>query len=392
LFIATSAISTTGLVTVDVGNSYNFFGQLIILGLIQMGAIGYMTFSSFVILTRKKTLPSTVENVAKTVFSLPENFKINKFIYSVVIFTFIVELLGAITLYFIFSQHKLDNALWLAIFHSVSAFCTAGFSLFSNSFENFSNDFWLNFVISILSFSGAIGFIVFVDFWRTVKGKIKSITLTSQIIIKLSFTMLFVGTMFIFITEPSLKGLPNWERLLNSFFQTVTSITTVGFNTINIGSVSKSTTILITMGMIIGASPSGTGGGIKTTTMSAVFAQIKSSIFEKNEVTYKGIKIPEARVKTALSTFSLYLIVLFIGIYLLSLTEKNGFEDIFFEAASAIGTVGLSRGITESLSELGKLIIMLLMFIGRLGALSFGIAVFVKPKVLFDDKVQDLVI
>jgi len=192
LFISTSAVSTTGLTTVSVSDNYTFFGELIILLLIQLGGIGYMTFSSFVILTRKKKLPENVSEVSKTVFSIPQNFVIEKFIYSVIFFTLIIETIGAFILYFIFTSIGVDNAIWQAIFHSISAFCTAGFSLFNNSFMSFYNDFWFNLTIAGLSFSGAIGFIVFVDYWRKIRGKTKSITLTSKIILRTTSNFLYI--------------------------------------------------------------------------------------------------------------------------------------------------------------------------------------------------------
>ena len=202
LFIATSAVSTTGLVPVSVSDSYNFLGQVVILLLIQLGGIGYMTFGSFVILSRKTDLSEVRSEVGKTVFSLPASFRIDKFVRSVVKFTLIIEFVGAVALYCVFRKAGTPDAIWSAVFHSVSAFCTAGFGLYNNSFENFAGNFWLNAVISLLSYLGAIGFIVCVDVWRVVRGKVKSLTLTSKIILWSTFWLTVGGTLLLFVTEP----------------------------------------------------------------------------------------------------------------------------------------------------------------------------------------------
>lgn len=391
-FIATSAVSTTGLTTVTVVNDYNFWGQLVILALIQLGGIGYMTFSSFVILSTKKYLDDRTRNVAQTVFSIPKNFKIEKFIISVISFSAIVELLGAIGLFFVFLQAGVENPLWRAIFHSVSAFCTAGFSLFPNSFEGLANNFGLNIIISVLSIIGAMGFIVCVDIWRLIRGKIKRITLTTKVILSVTFWLLTIGGVLMFLTESYGGGIPPENRILFSLFQTMTALTTVGFNTITISTMSKSAIMLICILMIIGASPSGTGGGLKTTTFSAIWGLMKSTVRGEEDVRIWGAIVPEDRVKTAVATLSFYISALVIGTYLLTLTENGTFIEIFFEGASALGTVGLSLGITGALTALGKLIIILMMYIGRLGPLTFGTALYVKPELIFDDEKSDLAI
>lgn len=392
LFTATSAISTTGLSTITVGTSYSFFGELIILLLIQLGGIGYMTFGSFVILSNKKQLSPDRARVSSAVFSLPKNFRVDKFINSVVSFTFIIELIGAIALYFIFRSSNSPYPIWSAIFHSISAFCTAGFSIYSSSFELLRDNFWLNFVISILSYCGAIGFIVFVDIWRKMKGKTKRVTLTSRIILHTTLWISFIGTIVIFISEPSIQQLSPDKKLIASFFQAMTALTTVGFNTIPIATITKSTMLLITMLMVIGASPSGTGGGLKSTTFSAMIGVMKSVLKGKSKVFFWRNEIPFERVWSAIASLCFYITFLTFGIFLLTLTENFEFDKIVFESASALGTVGLSMGITSDLTNLGKLIITFLMFVGRLGPLTFGMALFLKSDVLYDDDERDLAI
>ncbi|MFA5069322.1 MAG: potassium transporter TrkG, partial [Candidatus Omnitrophota bacterium] len=392
LFTATSAVSTTGLTTITVVNDYNFWGQLVILVLIQLGGIGYMTFSSFVILSTKKYLDDRTKNVAETVFSIPKTFKIEKFIISVIGFSAIVELLGVIGLFFVFWQAGVENPLWSAIFHSVSAFCTAGFSLFPNSFEGLANNFGLNAIISGLSITGAMGFIVCVDVWRLIRGKEKHVTLTTKVILSMTFWLLVIGGALMFLSETYGGGVGPENRIMFSFFQSMTSLTTVGFNTVTVSTMSKSAIMLICILMIIGASPSGTGGGLKTTTFSAIWGLMKSAVRGDKNVRIWGAAVPEDRVRTAVATLSFYISALVIGTYLLTLTESGTFIDIFFEAASALGTVGLSLGITGTLTALGKLVIILMMYIGRVGPLTFGTALYVKPELIFDDDKSDLAI
>ncbi len=392
LFIATSAVSTTGLTTVTVSNDYNFWGQLVILVLIQLGGIGYMTFSSFVILSTKKYLDDHTKNIAHVVFSIPKNFKIEKFILSVIGFSAVVEMLGAIGLFFVFWQAGVENPFWKAIFHSVSAFCTAGFSLFPNSFEGFSNNFSLNAIISVLSILGAMGFIVCVDVVRLIQGKEKHVTLTTKVILSITFWLLLIGSVLMFLTEIYGGGVASQNRIMYSFFQAMTALTTVGFNTITVSTMSKSAIMLICILMIIGASPAGTGGGLKTTTFSAIWGLMKSAIKGNKSVRILGATVPDDRVRTAVATLSFYISTLLVGTYLLTLTENGSFIDIFFEAASALGTVGLSMGITVALSVLGKLVIIILMYIGRVGPLTFGMAFYVKPELIFDDEKTDLAV
>jgi trk system potassium uptake protein TrkH len=392
LFITTSALSTTGLVTVSVADRYTFFGQLVILILIQMGGVGYMTFGSFVILSRKATFSEVRAEIGQTVFSLPAGFRIDKFIRSVIVFTFLIELAGAVALYFLLGSLGVPSALWGAVFHSVSAFCTAGFSLYNTSFEGFADQFWLNFVIACLSYLGAIGFIVCVDFWRMVIGKVKKITLTSKVILWATIWLSVAGTLLLFLGEPTLRDKPLDKRLLAAFFQAMTSMTTVGFNTIPIGQLSRASLLLVIVLMVIGASPSGTGGGLKSTTFTAILGVMRSAIRGEKEVRFWKQKVPLERVWTAVAGLGFYITALLAGAYFLEMTESFSFDKIFFEAASALGTVGLSTGITADLSNTGKMIITLLMFCGRLGPLTFGMALFLRRPAEDPGGVHDLAV
>ncbi|MCG3178816.1 MAG: Potassium/sodium uptake protein NtpJ [Phycisphaerae bacterium] len=376
LFISTSAVSTTGLATVSIADRYSFAGQVVVLTLIQLGGIGYMTLGSFVILSRRTDLSEVRSGIGRTVFSLPASFRVDKFIRSVIKFTLVIELAGAVALYFIFRRAGAPDAVWSAIFHSVSAFCTAGFSLYNDSFLAYAGNFWLVAVIAVLSYLGAIGFIVFVDYWRLFRGKISEVTLTSRIILRMTLWLTVGGTLLLFISEPSIQGKPIDERLMAAFFQAMTAMTTVGFNTVSIAALSKASLLLIVVLMVIGASPSGTGGGLKTTSFSAIIGVMRSAITGHGEVRFWGRPVPIERIWTAVAGLGFYISALVIGTYLLEITEPSNFLDNLFEAASALGTVGLSMGITPTLTNMGKLILILLMFCGRLGPLTFGIALF----------------
>ncbi|MEN6307030.1 MAG: potassium transporter TrkG [Anaerohalosphaeraceae bacterium] len=395
LFTSTSAVSTTGLATVSIADTYNIWGQFIVMVLIQLGGIGYMTLTSFVVLAQKKPLTKSRIEVANVVFTLPESFKIYKFIKSVIVFTFVIELFGAAALYLVFRNAGLSDPIWSAIFHSVSSFCTAGFGLYNNSFENFSGHFWINMIIAVLSYLGAVGFIVSVDIWRKIRGKIDRVTLTTKIILWSTLYISLTGTLLFFITEPSIQSFSTDKRLLASFFQTMAALTTVGFNSIPIGSVSRASLLLITTLMVIGASPAGTGGGLKCTTFTALWGLAVSTLKGQKDVSFWGRVIPEQRVRLAAASFCFYIVFLLVGVYFLSLTDSaTDFEKLLFEAASALGTVGLSTGITASLSVMSKIIIIGLMYAGRIGPLTFGLAMFVNrlSEVNTTKHIDDLVV
>ena len=378
LFTVLSAVSTTGLTTISISSSYTILGQLVILALIQLGGIGYMTLGSFIVLSRKPDLPPLREKVGQAVFSLPASFDLHQFIRSVVTFTLVIETATAAALYLVFRQAGVEHPLYSAVFHSVSSFCTAGFSLYDDSMMSFAGNVPLHLAVGLSSYLGAIGFIVCLDYWNKWAGRTKSITLTSRIIMGATFWLSLAGTLLLFVAEPSIKATPVHERLLAAFFQTMSALTTVGFNTIDIGSLSKASVLLLTVFMVIGASPSGTGGGIKVTTFSAVLGVIRSAARGEGDVRFWGRVIPFERVWMAVASFGLYLFVLMGGLYLLNLTEPTPFDKNLFEAASALGTVGLSMGITAGLTAMGKLTIILLMFIGRVGPMTFGAALFVR--------------
>lgn len=376
LFIATSAISTTGLVTVSVFDTYNWFGQFIVMLLFQIGGIGYMTFTSFIILSRKSPLSYWYERILNAEFAMPKGFELKDFLRSVIIFTIVIETLGALSFYIAFTRAGVDHnfAIWSSIYHSVSAFCTAGFGLYNDSFEQFSGNTSINTIISVLAICGSLGFIVVTDLWNRVSRKTRGITFTTKTIFGVIIALLSIGTTMIYFFEPSVSHLDE-NKLMASFFQSMTALTTVGFNTVPIGNFSLGVLLIVIFLMYIGASPSGTGGGMKSTTLTALIAIMWSRITNNKQVTFLGNAIPLERLFVATSIFILYSSVLFFSTLLLSFTEDFPLHQLLFETTSAIGTVGLSTGITGDLSSWGKIIIIFDMFVGRLGLLTFGLAI-----------------
>lgn len=380
LFISTSAISTTGLVTISIFDSYNFFGQFIIMILIQLGGIGYMTLTTYYLLFTTKRITRWHQKIIGAEFTMPATIQIKDFIKSVVYFTLVMELLGTIAFYIAFHQEGITGlkGVWFSLFHSVSSFCTAGFSLFNDSFESFSANTLINWTISILAIAGSLGFIVITDVWYRITRKSKNITFTTKIIVYGFILLLGIGTLIFYFNEPYAKV--SNHRLMEAFFQSMTSMTTVGFNTVPISSLTLPLLLLTIFLMYIGASPSGTAGGMKITTLTAMIAILKSRLLGQKKITFLKRTIPLERLFVATSTFILYTSMIFLFSFLLSFTEQSSFDKILFEVASALGTVGLSTGITADLSEVGKSLIILLMFLGRVGVLTFGFAMLMRMK------------
>ncbi|WP_349352531.1 MULTISPECIES: TrkH family potassium uptake protein [unclassified Flagellimonas] len=387
LFIATSAISTTGLVTVSVFDSYSWFGQFIVMLLFQIGGIGYMTFTTFIVLSKKSDLTHWHQRILNAEFTMPKGFQVKDFLKSVILFTVVIEIIGALCLYIAFTKAGVEHnfALWSSIYHSVSAFCTAGFSLYNDSFEQFAGNPSINIILSILAICGSLGFIVVTDFWNRLSGKSRKITFTTKIILGSMALLLVFGTIMLYFFEPAIEG-QGGQRWMASFFQTMTALTTVGFNTVPLGSFATGSLLVIIFLMYIGASPSGTGGGMKTTTVTALIAIMWNRIRNNRHVTFLGRTIPLERLYVATSVFMLYASVIFLATFLLSLSEKIPLEQILFETTSAIGTVGLSTGITGSLKPLGKMVLITTMFVGRLGLLTFGLAILAKRNTLSTKK------
>lgn len=369
LFNVTSAMSTTGLTTGNISVLYTPFGKLVLLGLIQLGAIGYMTLTSFFILSRSDKISTYRIKILCAEFTMPEFFEIKKFIKNVIIFTVLIEFIGSMLLWLFFSQAGVEKPLWSAIFHSVSSFATAGFSIYGDSLIRFQDNFAINAVIIFLCYTGSIGFIVPMDVYRRLKGESKEITFTTKIILVITALIAVFGTLIYMLSADS--------TALIALFQVMSASTTSGYNTVDLSKLPNAALFVLIFAMVIGASPSGTGGGIKTTSFSALLGIITSVVRGHPErITFLKHIIPTNRVMTAAAVASSYILILFCSTLLMCLVENQSFIALCFETASALGTVGLSLGITPELTEIGKVILTITMFLGRIGPLTLGIAFF----------------
>jgi len=377
LFIATSAVSTTGLVTVSIFDTFNMGGQFVIMMLFQLGGIGYLTFTTFMLLSTTRKLTHWHKRLLSAEFTLPTTIKVKDFLKSVIIFTAIMETIGFVLFFIAFKLEDMatGSAIWNSLFHSISAFCTAGFSLFNSGFTEYVDNGFVNFIISFLAIAGSLGFIVVTDFVLLVSQKGHKLSFTTKIVIYGFLILLSSGFSFFYFLEPTIKSLEGASRYYAAFFQSMSAMTTVGFNTVDYGLFALPMLIITFFLMYVGASPSGTAGGIKITTLTAVLAIMKSRIRGDSKITFLGKTIPFERLYIATSSFIFYSLLIFLGTFILTFTEKFELEKIIFEVASALGTVGLSTGITADLSNFGKIVIVLIMFIGRLGVITFGLAI-----------------
>lgn len=386
IFVATSGISTTGLAPVDIGSYYSLFGQIALLVLIQIGGLGYMVFILLIalILGHKPTLYTrTAFRESLAGISLSD---IKKMSLVVIIFAFFFEFLCAFILT-VYWAHKypLSRAVYLGIFHSISGFCTAGFGLFSDNMVSVGDSLLANIVIDITCFAGAIGFFVLYDLYSATQQKIKEkkslkLSLHSKIALTTSLSLMGLGALAIFITEKWQPGLSIAQRLLNSFFQTISASTTTGYNTIDIGAMSTTGLLVLIILMFIGASPGSTGGGIKTTTFAVLLLAIRSNFLGKRDINAFKKRIPEDTFRKSLTIGLIASFLIIIDMLILTLTEKVSFVQILFEIISAFGNVGLSTGITPMLSVIGKLVLCVTMFTGRVGPLAIGFSLIGRTK------------
>ena len=374
LFTSVSAVSTTGLATVDIPATYSIFGQCVILLLIQIGGIGYMTMSSYIFFRISHHADYNKGLIINTSISRPHGMPVKDLVSNIIHFTFVFELLGFISFFFALKSSEVPLPGWNALFLSVSSFCTAGFSPFSDSLCSFSNNVAINLTVAVLSYAGAMGFIVITDIIYKIRKRHYSLTFTSRVIIIVTAIMTIGGTV-ILAFSPVMETTPDWgHRLFMSFFQTMSAMTTVGFNTVDLGALKVGPILIFSLIMFIGASPSGTGGGVKSTSVSAVWGFIVSKLGLRKKITFLGREIPHYRVETALTSILVYGFMIFLGCIVLSYCEPFPLSRILFEASSAIGTVGLSTGITSELSAAGKITIIMLMYVGRIGVITFGTA------------------
>jgi len=388
LFTATSATCVTGLIVKDTGTFFSGFGKSVIFILFQMGGLGIMTFSTLfaIAMGRKLTIRDNV--VIRRALNQQKVENVASLIKYIVAITIGVELVGALLLFLRWSHTEdwgFRITLLRSIFHSVSAFCNAGFSVFKTSFIGFMADPIINTIMISLIFIGGIGFLVILDVPKFFsRGKrLTKINVQTKLALTVSLILIVAGAVLFFASESfgSMASFSLKDRFFASFFQSVTA-RTAGFNTVNIGNLLSPTLFVLIFLMFIGASPGSTGGGIKTCTFGVLFASVVAMFQNKDKVSVFKASIPKEVVRKAIVVFFLALSWIFIGSLILSFIEEshlghlnNYFMRIFFEVTSAFGTVGLSTGITPQLCNLGKLLITITMFVGRIGPLTAVLAI-----------------
>ncbi len=384
LFMSTSAVCVTGLSVVSL-SKLTLVGQLTILFLIQIGGLGYMSVTSFILLIFKKKLSYEDKFALKESLSYPTMHDLIGFFKRILVFVLLCEIVGAILLSIVFYYKFGLEGIYYGIFHSISAFNNAGFSLFNTSLTAFKYNIVVNFVVMGLIVLGGIGFLVVDEIILFQAKKIKRLSLHTKIVLSSTAFLIIAGALFIFLIERNgiVQHHGIFKDMLVSLFQSVTT-RTAGFNTVDISSMHSSTLFLFVILMFIGASPSGTGGGIKTTTAFVVFLSIYSYIRGEEEVVVFKRKVPFDVIQRAFVIFSLSSIVVVLTSFVLSDIEQFPFLSVLFEVVSAISTVGLSVGTHLSLSSefnnFGKFVIILLMFVGRVGIFTFSIALLKKRR------------
>lgn len=379
-FTSASATCVTGLVIVDTGSHFSFFGQMIILTLVQIGGLGIMTFSSFLAMLFGGGMAIKERVMLQEMMNIDRLSIITQTLRNIVLITFFFELIGSIVLYCNWNHPEwtIQERIFQSIFHSISAFCNAGFSLNADSFMSYSHNYWILITIALLIIIGGLGFVVIIELGgRRIlkipgKRKLNKMSIQTKLVLIITAILLTGGTLAIFLLG-SFEGSLGY-RLMQSFFSSVTA-RTAGFNTIDFSLLSVPVALLIMMLMFIGASPGSTGGGVKTTTIGILFGSLFSIISGSNRIKMFRKNISFTILNRALVIFAFSIIMITVSTFLLSITEQANLIDILFEEFSAYGTVGLSRGLTASLSDWGKIIIIISMFIGRVGALTLAFSI-----------------
>ncbi|BEP28610.1 TrkH family potassium uptake protein [Helicovermis profundi] len=379
LFTSTSAVCVTGLVVVDTGTFWTTFGKVVILLLIQIGGLGFMTMATSIalIVGKRISLKSRmIMQEALNQFTISGVVRLTKYI---IYATFLIEGVGAFFLSLKFIPiYGLKKGLFFSVFHAISAFCNAGFDIIGNgkSLTPFVGDGIINITIMTLIIVGGLGFTVVIDMIKT--RNFKRLSLHSKFVIFLTLILLSTGFILVFILEfnnpLTLGNLPLKDKILAALFHSVTP-RTAGFNTLDMGSLKVPTQFLTIVFMFIGGSPSSTAGGIKTTTFGLVILHVISVIMGKDDTEIFKRRISREAINRALAILSIGISVIILITMILTITETSlSFLDLFFETVSALGTVGLTLGITAKLSIFGKLAIAATMFFGRLGPLTIVIA------------------
>ena len=379
IFTAASAVCVTGLVVNDVSSVYNLYGKTLILLLIQIGGLGVITLSSLIIILISKKIGYRAKKLLQEDMNAESTFKIQDFVKKIAVTVFIIELVGGFFLFFEFIQ-KLSfiEAVYYAVFHSVSAFCNAGFALYPDNLISFQGSVIVNLVIPLLIIAGGIGFAVLIDIYRYIRKKDKRLALTTKMAISITLILVILGTFLTFVFEYSnvatIGNLSIIGKLEASFFQSVTT-RTAGFNTVSMPNLRNVTVLLYIVLMFIGASPGSTGGGIKTTTFGVILLGVINTLRNSGNIEVGKRKISWGVFNKAIViSFISIIYVNIILLFLIEVEKNTPFIDLLFEIVSAFGTVGLSRDLTPLLKDSSKWLLILTMFLGRVGPLTMAMA------------------
>jgi trk system potassium uptake protein TrkH len=380
LFTATSAVCVTGLIVLDTPVHFSTFGQVVLMGLMQVGGLGIMTFSTFLAITLRRRMGVQDRIIMQDLLEEQNIETLKSMIVGILKMTFIIEAIGALILAWGWyaAGENLRDAFYYGVFHSVAAFNNAGFALFSDSLMQYRGDILINLAITSLIILGGLGFTVIstlpeLRFWG--KPRVRRLPCHSRIVLLTTAILIASGTLLFLLAERAkTMGELSWlERFLAAYFLAVTP-RTAGFNTVDTGSLTDLSLFITIILMFVGASPAGTGGGVKTSSFALLVLSIRSILRKRDEVEVFDRTIPRETVHKALVIITLSFSLINLFTILLLLTDNASFLPTMFEVVSAFGTVGLSMGLTPSLTAAGKVIIIVVMFIGRIGPLTMALA------------------
>lgn len=383
LFTSTSAVCVTGLVTLNTSAHWSVFGQTVIMMLIEIGGLGFMSFTTLIaiVIGKRITLRERlVMQEAMNTFSIQGLVSMVRYVFG---FTFAVQLFGALLMSTQFiPKYGLKTGIFYSIFHSISAFCNAGFDLFGNSLVGYSDNIVIILVISALIIIGGIGFTVWLEIYHYKSGK--RLTVHAKIVILMSVVLVFGGAILMFIFEcrnpETLAGMNFKDKVLNAFFASVTP-RTAGFNSISINGMTMAGKFLTILLMFIGGSPGSTAGGLKTSTFGIIILTVISVIKGREDTEVFGRRFAKELVYKAFALLFIGVGLIIVVTMMLSYTEVGAtFMDLLYETTSAFGTVGLTTGLTPNLSNIGKVLIMLMMYFVRVGPLTVALALTRKRK------------
>ncbi|MBU5473121.1 TrkH family potassium uptake protein [Roseburia sp. MSJ-14] len=386
LFTATSSTCVTGLVVVDTYTNWTLFGQVVILALIQIGGLGFITIGMFFSIFLKRKIGLKERNLIQESVNTLQISGIVRLVKKIVCYTIAFEGIGAILLMTRFiPRFGWLKGIWYGIFHAISAFCNAGFDLMGQfepyaSLTMYYDDIVINIVVMALIIIGGIGFIVWDDISKH-KWHIKKYMLHTKIVLMMTAVLTLGGALCFYLFERNnlLLGMNAKGQILSSLFGSVTT-RTAGFNTLDTGAYTEATRMLTVILMFIGGNPGSTAGGIKTTTMLVILLYIWANLRNKRGLNIFGRRLDEDAIKKASTVFCINLILATVCVTIMSALETLPLSDIMMEVFSAIGTVGISTGITRDISMVSKYMLIILMYCGRIGSMSFALAFTEKKK------------